>query len=135
MDFITTYWALILKIIGGVSGLCACYRFVIKPFAIKPIILSILNEEVSQIRDDAIRYMTDAQRYMTEAREAKQEIEQIKEAVAQDKKDITEKVQAINSQLSSKQAQAQLSLRASADAEIPKDPNARILGVYLKPKK
>ena len=130
MDFITTHWALILKIIG-VPGLYGFYRLVIKPFVIKPIIKSILDEEIGQYRDDTIRYMNDTIRYMNDARDDKQEIEQIKEVVARYKEEITTKAETINSLLSSTQAQETLqSLGKSADAD---NRNAQILEEYLEP--
>ena len=128
VDWASIDWVLILQFIGGASGVCAVYRFIIKPFVIKPMIKSIIDEELSDIRDDAMRYMNDALRYRNEAREDKQVLEQIKEAVAQDHEEIAKKTEAINSQLSFAQ-----SLEASADTEIPKDVNEEIRENYLKP--
>ena len=138
MNFINVDWAsidwgpilqFIGKALGGASGVYAVYRFVIKPFVIKPMIKSIIDEELSDIRDDARRYMLDALRYKNDAREDKKAVAQIKEAVAQDREEIAKKAIAINSLLSSAQERSIIDTIGTKTSE---DANTEILEDYLE---
>ena len=91
-----------MKIIGGVSAAYTVYLFAIKPI-FRSIFKSIIEEEISQKRDEAIRYMDDAWRYMNEARKAEERIEQIEKVVARHKEEITKIAQTIDIQLSGSQ--------------------------------
>ena len=114
-----------MKIIGVPSALYTVYRFAIKPI-FKSIFKSIIDEELSQKRDDAIRYMNDAWRYMNDAKESKERILHIEKAVAEDKAEITKIAESINSELSSLQASKKLRSTADETKDVSRDPGSWI---------
>lgn len=89
-----------------------------------------IDEDKRQTSSDkryAREYMEDAERYRNEARADKIEIEQVKE-------DIREKVEAVNSLLSSIQDRSKAAIHLETDPDA-KDINVQIRDDYLKPRK
>ena len=111
-----------MKIIGVPPALYTVYRFAIKPI-FKSIFKSIIDEELSQKRDDAIRYMNDAWRYRNEAKETEEKIAKMAKAIAQDKAEVAKIAKAINSQLASLQASEKLRSTADKTKGISKAPD------------